>query len=36
LRELLERTGLAGEIGEESFFPSVHECVAAFQIAFLS
>jgi sulfate permease, SulP family len=31
LRDLLERTGLAGEIGEESFFPSVHECVAAFR-----
>ena len=31
LRALLERTGLEGEIGEESFFPSVHECVAAFQ-----
>jgi SulP family sulfate permease len=31
LRELLERTGLAGEIGAESFFPSVHECVAAFK-----
>ncbi len=31
LRELLERTGLAGEIGQQSFFPSVHECVTAFQ-----
>jgi SulP family sulfate permease len=31
LRALLERTGLAGEIGAESFFASVHECVAAFQ-----
>jgi sulfate permease, SulP family len=30
LRELLERTGLADEIGEESFFHSVHECVEAF------
>ena len=30
LRELLERTGLAREIGEENFFASVHECVAAF------
>jgi SulP family sulfate permease len=30
LRELLERTGFAGEIRDESFFPSVHECVAAF------
>jgi SulP family sulfate permease len=27
LRALLERTGLAREIGEGSFFPSVHECV---------
>jgi SulP family sulfate permease len=31
LRAILERTGLAGELGEDSFFPSVHECVAAFQ-----
>ncbi|HEX3716810.1 MAG TPA: sulfate permease [Verrucomicrobiae bacterium] len=30
LRELLERTGLKREIGEESFFGSVHECVDAF------
>jgi SulP family sulfate permease len=30
LRALLECTGLEGEIGEESFFPSVHECVEAF------
>jgi SulP family sulfate permease len=30
LRELLERTGLAREIGPESFFPSVHECVEEF------
>jgi len=30
LRALLESTGLEGEIGEESFFPSVHECVEAF------
>ncbi len=30
LRELLESTGLEGEIGEESFFASVHECVQAF------
>ena len=29
LRELLQRTGLAGEIGADSFFPSVHECIAA-------
>jgi sulfate permease, SulP family len=31
LRELLERTGLEKEIGPESFFPSVHECVEAFK-----
>ena len=31
LRALLQRTGLAAEIGPESFFNSVHECVAAFQ-----
>jgi SulP family sulfate permease len=30
LRGLLERTGLANEIGEGSFFPSVHECVEEF------
>lgn len=30
LRELLKRTGLTREIGEESFFGSVHECAAAF------
>jgi SulP family sulfate permease len=29
-REILERTGLANELGEESFFPSVHDCVNAF------
>ena len=33
LRELLQSTGLAGEIGEESFYSSVHECVTAFQSA---
>jgi SulP family sulfate permease len=33
LRALLERTGLAREIGEENFFASVHECVAAFSEA---
>jgi SulP family sulfate permease len=33
LRALLENTGLASEIGEESFFPSVHECVEAFSRA---
>ena len=31
LRELLQRTGLALEIGPESFFHSVHECVDAFK-----
>jgi len=31
LRELLQKTGLAGAIGAESFFPSVHECVEAFE-----
>lgn len=31
LRALLTRTGLAAEIGADSFFSSVHECVAAFQ-----
>ncbi|HTL57397.1 MAG TPA: sulfate permease [Candidatus Limnocylindrales bacterium] len=30
LRQLLERTGLAAEIGQQSFFPSVHEAIAAF------
>jgi SulP family sulfate permease len=30
LRQLLERTGLTREIGADSFFPSVHECVTAF------
>jgi len=30
LRQLLECTGLAGEIGPQSFFPSVHEAVEAF------
>jgi SulP family sulfate permease len=29
-RQILERTGLARELGQESFFSSVHECVAAF------
>jgi SulP family sulfate permease len=33
LLALLECTGLAREIGQESFFPSVHECVAAFSKA---
>ena len=31
LRQVLERIGLAQEVGRESFFPSVHECVAAFE-----
>jgi SulP family sulfate permease len=31
LRSILERIGLAGELQEESFFSSVHECVDAFQ-----
>jgi sulfate permease, SulP family len=31
LLSMLERTGLSAELGEESFFPSVHECVAAFR-----
>jgi len=31
LREILERTGLAGELEPNSFFPSVHECVQNFQ-----
>jgi SulP family sulfate permease len=30
LRDLLECTGLAQEIGEENFFASVHECIMAF------
>jgi sulfate permease, SulP family len=30
LRELLKRTGLASEIGAESFFNSVHECAEVF------
>ncbi|HTA29420.1 MAG TPA: SulP family inorganic anion transporter, partial [Candidatus Cybelea sp.] len=33
LRALLDCTGLEGEIGEESFFASVHECVQAFALA---
>jgi len=31
LRQLLERTGLGGEIGQENLFHSVHECVERFQ-----
>jgi len=34
LRALLQCTGLEGEIGEESFYSSVHECVESFQGAF--
>jgi SulP family sulfate permease len=30
LRRLLDRTGLLDEIGQQSFFPSVHECIEAF------
>jgi MFS superfamily sulfate permease-like transporter len=30
LRKLLQSTGLAGEIGENSFYGSVHECVEQF------
>jgi SulP family sulfate permease len=33
LRSVLEKTGLAAELGEDSFFASVHECVTAFQAA---
>ena len=31
LRKVLEKIGFASEISEESFYPSVHECIAAFQ-----
>jgi SulP family sulfate permease len=31
LRKILQKIGFAGEISEESFYPSVHECVAAYQ-----
>lgn len=31
LRALLQRTGLEAEIGPESFFNSVHECVSAYR-----
>jgi SulP family sulfate permease len=31
LRKVLERIGFADELGEASFFSSVHECVEAFQ-----
>jgi SulP family sulfate permease len=33
LRELLEKTGLTREIGPDSFYGSVHECVEAFSRA---
>jgi SulP family sulfate permease len=33
LRRLLDRTGLSDEIGQRSFFASVHECVGAFDAA---
>jgi SulP family sulfate permease len=33
LRNILERTGLAKEIGADGFFPSVHECVEVFRTA---
>jgi sulfate permease, SulP family len=31
LRLILQRIGFAGELSDNSFFPSVHECVAAFE-----
>jgi SulP family sulfate permease len=31
LRKILQRIGFAGEISEDSFYPSVHECVAAYE-----
>jgi SulP family sulfate permease len=31
LRKILEKIGFAGEISEESFYPSVHECIAAYE-----
>jgi SulP family sulfate permease len=33
LRKILQKIGFAGEISEESFYPSVHECIAAFETA---
>jgi len=33
-RALLEKTGLAGELKEESFYGSVHECVTAFETTY--
>jgi SulP family sulfate permease len=31
LRVILQKIGFASEISEESFYPSVHECIAAFE-----
>ena len=31
LREILQRIGFTGELGQESFFHSVHECTDAFK-----
>jgi len=31
LRQILQKIGFASEISEESFYPSVHECIAAFE-----
>src|SRR5882724_102624 len=31
LRKILQQIGFAGEVSEESFYPSVHECVSAFE-----
>ena len=31
LREILQRIGFSSELGQESFFHTVHECAAAFQ-----
>jgi MFS superfamily sulfate permease-like transporter len=33
LRNVLERIGLADELGQASFFHSVHECIEAFHQA---
>jgi SulP family sulfate permease len=34
LREILERIGFTGELGQESFFHAVHECAEAFKARF--
>jgi SulP family sulfate permease len=34
LREILQRIGFTGELGQESFFHAVHECAAAFRARF--